>query len=148
MRTAEDPGKRLIRVTLAVVLSAAALSLVFAGVGPAKVKKGTYTGTTSQGQGIQLEVTKKQATVVFIDFQDPCRPPEGQPSYAGISGELKKKGRKKKKFKAKSPADGYYGYVKGTLKGKKAEGTAVYAPPSDPIECGVSVRWTAEHVSD
>jgi hypothetical protein len=75
---------------------------------------------------------------------DPCIdtqnfPELHQPSYAGISGKIKKKG----KFTALSPANRHYGSVKGKLKGKKAEGTAVH--PMSGLECGADVSWTAEH---
>jgi hypothetical protein len=84
--------------------------------------------------------------VVYFDFEDPCVTPMPvlpEPSHAGISGEIKK-GKKKAKFKALSPADGYYGWVKGTLKGKNADGTAAYANPTADLVCGGSPFWEAK----
>jgi hypothetical protein len=147
MTTTERPGKRLIRRTCAIVAAAAALTLLLADVGAAKWKQGTYTGKSKQAQhnAVQLDIKKKQVTVVFFDFYKPgCTYPCMQPSWAGLSGKIKKKG-KKGKFEVPSPGNGYYGYVAGTVKGKKAHGSVYYAPDGyDPELPPLPISWEAK----
>ncbi len=96
---------------------------------------GAYPGDTSQGANMALDVKKKKVNVVFFEtIAPPCA---GQ--YAGLEAKIKKSG----KFKALSPGDGFYGYVKGKIKGKKAEGTALYHWDAMGCDSGV-VTWTAE----
>ncbi len=137
---------------LAIAVAAAALTLLLADVGAAKWKKGTYWGNSQQAQhnGVSLDVTKKKVTVVFFDFYNPsCVYPCMQPSYAGLSGPIKKKGKKGKKgtFDVPSPGGGAYGYVRGTVKGKKAKGTAQYNTSTDPELPSLPIEWEAVHCS-
>jgi hypothetical protein len=148
MTTAERPCKRLIRRTFAIVGAAAALTLLVADVGAAaKWKQGTYTGNSEQAQNnaLQLDIKKKRVTVVFFEFYDPgCTYPCMQPQWAGLSGKIKKKG-KKGKFEVQSPGDGYYGYLTGTVKGKKAHGSVYYARDGyDPELPPLPISWEAK----
>ena len=99
-------------------------------------RTGIYPGTTSQATNLSLQVMKKKkVNVVFFELLSP--PCAGQ--YAGLEAKLRKNG----KFKALSPADGLYGYVKGKVNGNKASGTARYTHPELPCDSG-EVTWTAE----
>ena len=147
MTATERPHRPLIRRAFAIVAAAAALTLLLADVGAAKWKNGTYTGTSEQPQNnaLQLDIKKKQVTVVFFEFYDPsCTYPCMQPQWAGLSGTIKKKG-KKGKFKVLSPGNGYYGYVEGTVKGKKAKGSVYYAKNGyDPELPPLPKNWEAK----
>jgi hypothetical protein len=151
MRSIEHPGKRL---WLALAITAAGVLLTMALTDGAEAKKkkpafktGTYTGTSEQAQnnGVQLDIKKKQVTVVFFEFYDPsCTYPCMQPQWAGLSGEIKKKG-KKGKFEVQSPGNGHYGYVAGTVKGKKAKGSVYYDKGGfDPETPPLPIKWEAK----
>ena len=144
METIKRPFKRTVWPAVAIMALAAALTLLVADVGVAKWKKGAYVGRTSQGLGISLDLTKKRAGVVYIDFHTGCGVPMCEPSFAGISDKIHKKG-KKGTFDVPSVANGYYGYVKGTVKGKKAEGTACWCYTKDPEDLPLVVTWEAKH---
>jgi hypothetical protein len=147
-------------ILLLALLALASMVLLLSGAdeGQAKKKKkvfknGTYTGTTSQGEQIQLDIKKKEATLVFVDVNPPCdKPPAGaphfKPSFAGLTGEIKVKevgkiafGRGRKKvgsFDAEFPGD--RGILIGYVKGKKAEGFAGDEYPGCPYD----FDWEAE----
>ncbi len=136
-------------LAIAAIAATVALAL-FAGVAAAKWKKGTYSGSSQQAQhnAVQLTITNKSVGLVFFDFYDPsCVYPCMQPSWAGLSGKIHKKGKKGRKgeFQINSPASGYYGYVAGTVKGKKAQGSVYYAPGGvDPDLPPLPIKWEAE----
>jgi hypothetical protein len=148
MNTTQLHGRRVVWPALAVVALAAALTLFVADASVAKWKKGTYTGKSSQAQhnAVMLEITKKKVNLVFFDFYRPgCVYPCMQPSWAGLSGKIHRKG-KKGEFEVQSPGNGYYGYVQGTVKGKKAKGSAYYAPGGyDPDLPPLPISWEAKH---
>jgi hypothetical protein len=126
---------RLVAATLLVV--AIAITPALAGF-----KSGTYSGTTSQaGQNLQLSVNKAKTKVivVFFEFDAPPCGGMGGLQYAGLEAKIKKSG----KFKALSPGDGFYGFVKGKFKGSKASGTAKYHWEEQGCDAG-DVTWTAE----
>jgi len=104
-------------------------------------KSGDYVGTTSQGENLQLNVNKakKKVNVTFFEFNAPPCGGAGGTQYAGLVGKIKKSG----KFKVPSPADGFYGYVKGKFKGGKVEGTALYHHDKLGCDSGV-VDYTGE----
>ena len=149
MTATERPRKPLIRRAFPIVAAAAALALLVADVGAAKAKwkQGTYSGSSEQAQNnaLQLDIKKKQVTVVFFEFYDPtCTYPCMQPQWAGLTGKIKKKG-KKGKFEVQSPGDGYYGYLTGTVKGKKAKGSAYYDKSGyDPELPPLPIKWEAK----
>jgi hypothetical protein len=146
--------RRTKSLSFAILALAAAILLLAVDSGEAKKKKkapfknGTYTGTTTQGEPIQLDIKKKEATLVFVDVNPPCfRPTPGagghsQPSFAGLTGEIKIRkvgkiafgdGRKKVgSFDIELPGD--RGFLFGYVKGKKAEGFASDAYPGCPYE--------------
>jgi len=104
-------------------------------------KSGAYVGTTSQGENAQFSVNKadKTVSVIFFEFNaPPCGGPGGT-QYAGLTAKIKKSG----KFKALSPGDGFYGYVKGKFNGKKGSGTALYHWDEMGCDSG-EVTWTAK----
>ncbi|MGH2991735.1 MAG: hypothetical protein ACRDMA_18110 [Solirubrobacterales bacterium] len=150
MRAAiERPGMRL-WLAMAITAAVAALTMTFADGAEAKKKKkafkpGSYVGRTSQDEPMGFEATKKEVTGLYHEFFSPCNPPIpgcGSTGYAGLTAEITTK-RKKGTFKALSPADGYYGHVEGTLKGKKAKGTAVFDATPDPELPALPVSWVA-----
>jgi hypothetical protein len=149
--TATVYGRRRAWVTVAIVGALAALALALTDGAEAKKKKpfktGTYSGTSEQAQNnaLQLDIKKKQVTLVFFEFYDPsCTYPCMQPQWAGLTGEIKKK-KKKGEFKVQSPGNGYYGYVEGTVKGKKAEGTVRYDKGGyDPETPPLPIKWEAK----
>ncbi len=107
---------------------------------------GTFSGTTSQDDeagdphNLQLNVNRKKTkvTVVFFELEaDPCKGTGGL-QYAGLTAPIRDNG----KFKALSPANGFYGYVKGRFHGQMADGTARYHHDPTGCESGV-VNWTA-----
>ncbi len=86
-----------------------------------------------------MNKAKKKVNVIFFEFNaPPCGGPGGT-QYAGLEAKIKKSG----KFKALSPGEGFYGYVKGKFKGKSAEGTAYYHFDEFGCDSG-EVTWTAE----
>ena len=132
------------------VIGVMAAALILATPGLAGFKSGTYTGTTSQDDeggdphDLMLQVNKKRTkvSVVFFELEaDPCKGMGGL-QYAGLSAKIKPSG----KFNALSPADGFYGYVKGKFDGSKAAGTARYHFDESGCESGV-VDWTARKSS-
>ena len=133
----------------AILVLAAAVTLLVADVGAAKLpwKNGRYIGSSSQPQHntLQFDVKKKQILFVYFDFYLPgCTYPCIQPSWVGSSAKIKKKG-KKGEFEAPGPVDGYYGYISGTLKGKKAHGSVYYAPGGyDADSPPLPYSWEAE----
>jgi hypothetical protein len=118
--------------------------LVMAAPALAGFKPGTYSGTTSQAENVQLLVNKKKTkvTVVFFEFNAPPCGGAGGTQYAGLTTKIKPSGR----FNAPSPGDGFYGYVKGKFDGKKASGTALYHFDKLGCDSGV-VDWTAKKQS-
>ncbi len=145
--TAERARTRWIKraiVPIGVLVAALAL-----GVAPGfgGFQSGLYTGTTSQDDeggdphDLQLQVNKKRnkVSVVFFEFEaDPCKGTGGL-QYAGLKAPIRDNG----KFKALSPGDGFYGYVKGRFHGQIADGTARYHYDPSGCESGV-VNWTAD----
>ena len=130
----------------AAVVVALAAGLMAATPGLAGFKSGTYTGTTSQNDeggfphDLMLKVNraKTKVNVVFFEFEaDPCKGIGGL-QYAGLTARIKRSGR----FEALSPADGFYGYVKGQFQGGNASGTALYHYDASGCNSGV-VNWTA-----
>jgi len=122
------------------------MGLIVAAPGLA-FKSGTYSGTTSQDDeggdphNLQLKVNRKKTrvTVVFFELEaDPCKGTGGL-QYAGLKAKIKDSG----KFKALSPGDGFYGYVKGKFQGRQAEGTALYEVEASGCDSG-EVTWEAE----
>jgi hypothetical protein len=154
MTTISSTSRRTATLLLAfLALASMVLLLLGADEGQAKKKKkvfktGTYTGTTTQGQPIQLDIKKKEATLVFVDVNPPCfRPTPGigghsQPSFAGLTGEMKVKeigkiafGEGHKRvggFDIELPGD--RGVLFGYVKGKKAEGFATDEYPGCPYD--------------
>jgi hypothetical protein len=121
------------------------MGLIVAAPGLA-FKSGTYSGTTSQDDeggdphDLQLKVNRKKTrvTVVFFELEaDPCKGTGGL-QYAGLKAKIRDDGT----FKAKSPADGFYGYVKGRLHGRVADGKARYHFDASGCESGI-VTWEA-----
>jgi hypothetical protein len=99
--------------------------------------------------GVAFDITRKKAGLVYFDFYRPsCVYPCMQPSWAGLQGKIHKKGKKGRKrgeFKVLSPGNGYYGYVTGTVKGKRAHGSAYYDPNGyDPELPPLPISWTAK----
>jgi hypothetical protein len=131
-RRVTQRSTRLVAATLLVL--AIAIPTALAGF-----KSGTYVGTTSQGANLQLSVSKskKKVNVIFFEFiVPPCSPGT---QFAGLEAKIKDSG----KFKALSPGDGFYGYVKGRFKGRSAEGTAYYHFDKFGCDSGI-LTWTAE----
>ncbi len=149
--TQPQPLPRRTATLLLAFLAVISVGMLLADTGVAKkkppFKTGTYTGTSNQVQrnALQLDIKKKKVSVVFFDFYNPaCVYPCMQPSWAGISGKIEKKG-KKGEFEVPSPGDGYYGYVSGTVKRKKAHGSVYYAPGGyDPDLPPLPFKWSAE----
>ena len=112
---------------------------IWAAPSPAGFSSGTYSGDTSQpNNSIQLNVNRKKTkmTVVFFEYDaPPCA--EGQ--YAGLQAKVRDNG----KFRALSPADGFYGFVKGRFHGRIADGTARWHFDAQGCDTGV-VNWEAE----
>ena len=134
--------RRLPRLGRAVLVATIAAGLLVATPGVAGFKSGTYSGTTSQpGQHLQLKVNKRKTrvTVVFFELDAPPCGGKGGLQYAGLTTKIKKSG----KFNAPSPGDGFYGFVKGKFKGKRASGTAKYKVKASGCDAG-DVTWTAE----
>jgi hypothetical protein len=138
------------RVWLGALLVGLALAGLIAAPGTAGFKSGTYTGKTSQDDeggsphDLMLKVNRKKTkvTVVFFELEaDPCKGTGGL-QYAGLTAKIRRSG----KFKALSPGDGFYGYVKGKFDGRKATGTARYTFESTGCESGV-VTWRARKSS-
>jgi hypothetical protein len=138
--------KRSVRIGTALAALALAAVLVAATPGLAGFKSGKYTGKTSQDDeggnphDLALKVNRKKTRVSVIYFEleaDPCKGTGGL-QYAGLKAKIKRSG----KFKALSPGDGFYGYVKGKFKGKRASGTAVYNPEGTGCDSGI-VEWKA-----
>jgi hypothetical protein len=135
MKTTDTHARRVAWPVLAVVALAAALTLLLADVGAAKWKKGSYFGNSSQypmHSGFLLDVTKKRVSGEF-DFYTGCGVPMCEPTAHG-SAKIKKKG---KKGKFTITLDAGRGHVSGTVKGKKAEGSALFKPQ------GLLVDWVA-----
>jgi hypothetical protein len=141
MSRAGDTARRARRIG-GVTEAAAVLGLgVFTAPGLGGFKSGTYSGATSQGLNLQLKVNsaKTKMTVVFFEFSAPPCGGKGGLQYAGLKAKIRSDGT----FKAKSPADGYYGYVKGRFHGRYADGRALYH--YDPSGCNSGdVTWSAE----
>ncbi len=139
MRLTRGGRRRIVRAGLA--LGAVGLSVVvLAGSGLASSKAASYfPGTTSQGKGLQLQVSKKKVIVNYFQFTAPPCGGVGGLQFAGLEAKRKDNG----KFKALSPADGYYGFVKGKVVGRRASGTAHYQFPEQGCDSG-EVTWTAE----
>ena len=132
------------RRRIATSIGAVVLALALVPVLAQGFKSGTYSGDTSQGQSLQLKVNKAKTkvTVVFFEFVAPPCGGMGGLQYAGLTGKLRNSG----KFRVLSPADGYYGYVKGKFEHHSADGTALYH--YDPSGCNSGeVTWTAERSS-
>jgi hypothetical protein len=137
-------------VALAGVVVVLAAGLIMATPGLAGFKSGNYTGTTSQNDeggfphdlALQVNRAKTKVTVVFFELEaDPCKGVGGL-QYAGLTARIRSTG----KFKALSPGDGFYGYVKGKFDGRRAEGTAIYNPEGTGCDSG-EVTWTARKSS-
>jgi hypothetical protein len=149
----------IIRNLIAIVAIASALLLVVAADSSmAKKKKpvfkpGTYFGVTQDG-AVGFEATKKKVTALFLDFNPPCYlgpfieflPP---PSYAGASADIKVKkvgltGKKKKGvFQYNHQATN--GFVRGELRGKKAEGVGLAEyTNANGVACHQFVDWEAK----
>jgi hypothetical protein len=140
MSRAGDTARRARRIGGATV-AAAVLALVLTAPGLAGFKSGNYSGTTSQGKSLGLKVNsaKTKVTVVYFEFSAPPCGGKGGLQYAGLKAKIRSDGT----FKAKSPADGYYGYVKGRFHGRYADGRALYH--YDPSGCNSGdVTWSAE----
>jgi len=120
----------------------AALGLgVWVTPGVAGFKSGIYSGTSSQpDQHLQLKVNraKTKITVVFFELDAPPCGGLGGLQYAGLKAHLRSNG----KFKALSPGDGFYGYVKGRVHGAQGDGTARYHADASGCETGV-LTWEA-----
>ena len=140
-------SKRSVRIGMALASLMLAASLVIVAPGTAGFKSGNYSGTTSQDDeggdphNLALTVNRKKTRVSVIFFEleaDPCKGTGGL-QYAGLKAKIKRSG----KFKALSPGDGFYGYVKGKFKGRRASGTALYNPEGTGCDSGV-VEWKAK----
>jgi hypothetical protein len=131
-----------------VVFAAAGLLALVIGVAPASAfKQGTYTGTTSQVDGVGqplnvgMKVPKNKAKVKIGYFEftaPPCG--DGMPpgiQMAGESAALRASG----KFKFVDEFG--YGYIKGQFEHRNASGTARYTFGPRGCDSGV-VNWTAE----
>jgi hypothetical protein len=126
------------------------VALATAPAGLAGFKSGTYTGNSDQpdNNGLMLTVNKKKTKVNLVFFEwsakqiAPCGGGPGGAQWAGLTAKIKPTG----KFKVLSPADGFYGYVKGKFNGRKAEGTAYYHYDELGCDSGI-VDWTAHKSS-
>jgi hypothetical protein len=153
MRAAEHPTTRRIPRALAITAAVAALTMALADGAVAKkkppFKTGNYSGMTEQGQPMGLIVEKKAVNVVYVDLAPPCFVSNGlapPPSFAGLLGDIKVKkvgaiafgpGRKRVgTFEVDAP---FGGYVRGYIKGSKAEGFADDHYPG----CGSFFDWEA-----
>jgi hypothetical protein len=118
------------------------------GVAPANAfKQGTYTGTTSQVDGVGqplnvgMKVPKSKAKVLIGYFEfvaPPCG--DGMPPGVQMAGEFARL-RASGKFKFEDEFG--YGYVKGQFEHRNASGTARYTFGPRGCDSGV-VTWTAE----
>ena len=132
------------------VIGVLAAGLVLAAPGVAGFKSGTYTGSSEQpdNNGVMLTVNKKRTKVNLVFFEwsatqiAPCGGGPGGTQWAGLTARIKPTG----KFKVLSPADGFYGYVKGKFNGRRAEGTAYYHFDKLGCDSGI-VDWAAEKSS-
>jgi hypothetical protein len=154
MGTTERLGKRFTWRVLAITAAVAALTMAVADGAVAKkklpFKTGAYPGMTSQGQPMSLAVEKKTVNVVYVDLAPPCFVSNGlfpPPSFAGLQGDIKVMkigdiafgpGRKRAGvFEVDAPGGGY---VRGYIKGRKAEGFA----DDDYPGCPSFFDWEAE----
>ena len=142
----ESSTRRWTRRGAAIMSVVFAIGVIAAAPATAGFKSGTYSGKTSQDDGaghplhLQLKVNKRKTrvTVVFFELSAPPCAGKGGLQYAGLHARIKPTGR----FKALSPGDGFYGYVKGKFKGRTASGTATYDVDSSGCHAG-NVTWTA-----
>jgi hypothetical protein len=134
------------------VAVAVAVLVLCVGVSPSfAFKSGAYSGTSAQQdqvgdpEHLALKVNKAKTKVQVIFFELYC---PGLPGlqYAGLSAHLSPTGT----FKALSPGDGFYGYVKGKFSGRRATGTVTYdnttgcvIPADDAMPH--EMKWTANH---
>lgn len=141
-RTARKPGW----IATGIIALAVLVPAVWVAPAIGGFAHGSFSGTTSQldegnephNLGLSVNRAKTKVTVVYFELEaDPCKGTGGL-QYAGLQGKIHDNG----KFKALSPADGFYGYVKGRFHGQMADGTARYHFDDTGCESGV-VTWQA-----
>ncbi|MGI9021153.1 MAG: hypothetical protein ACR2G3_10635 [Solirubrobacterales bacterium] len=123
-------------------IAAVALLGAIPGAAAADWRSGTYTGTTSQGKTLQLDVTQRRVNITFFGYVAPPCGGAGGVQFAGVKARIGSTGR----FKYQEPY--YGGFIKGRLQGRRVEGTAAYYFSNATTSCDSGiVTWTGKRVS-